>query len=131
MPNEGRVYFGLFGDDFDPESLSIGVAPTRTARKGSPIPKNSSWIFSSEKLQSELIDVYEMSSALIRALKPHAHKIREAMQAHHLEAVLEVVLTITPDDSVSTPAVGFDSTVISFLNEVGASIDVDIYRGES
>jgi hypothetical protein len=43
--------------------------------------------------------------------------------------VLEVVLTITPDDSVPTPAVGFDSTVISFLNEVGASIDVDIYYG--
>jgi hypothetical protein len=25
MPNEGEVYFGLFGDDFDPESLSIGI----------------------------------------------------------------------------------------------------------
>lgn len=131
MPNEGRVYFGLFGDDFDPDSLSIGVAPTKTARKGSPIPKQSSWIFSGEKVQSELIDVYEMSSSLIDALKPRAHRIIEAMATHHLEAVLEVVLTITPDDSVSTPAVGFDSTVISFLNQVGASIDVGIYRGES
>jgi hypothetical protein len=131
MPNEGRVYFGLFGDDFNPESLSIGISPTRTARKGSPIPKQSSWIYSSERIQSDLIDVYEMSSALVTALSPHAQQIREAMKKHNLEAVLEVVLTITPDDSVSTPAVGFDSAVISFLHEVGASIDVDIYRGES
>jgi len=131
MPNEGRVYFGLFGDDFDPESLSIGVSPTRTTRKGSPVPKQSSWIYSSDKIQSDLIDVYEISSSVVNVLKPHAHRIREAIQEHNLEAVLEVVITITPDDSVSTPAVGFDSAVISFLQEVGASIDVDIYRGES
>jgi hypothetical protein len=131
MPNEGRVYFGLFGDDFDPESLSIGVAPTKTARRGTPTPKQSSWIYSSEKVRSDVIDVYGMSSSLVAALQPHAHRIREAIRKHNLDAVLEIVLTITPDDSVSTPAVGFDSKVISFLNEVGASIDVDIYRGES
>lgn len=106
MPNEGRVYFGLFGDDFDPESLSIGISPTKTARKGSPIPKQSSWIYSSERVQSDLIDVYEMSSALALALRPYAEQIREAMKKHNLEAVLEVVITITPDPSVSTPAVG-------------------------
>ena len=131
MPNEGRVYFGLFGDDFDPESLSIGISSTETTRKGSPIPKQSSWIYSSERIQSDLIDVYDMSSSLVKTLNPYTHQIREAMQKHELEAVLEVVITITPDDSVSTPAVGFSSAVISFLNDVGASIDVDIYRGES
>lgn len=95
MPNEGRVYFGLFGDDFDPESLSIGISPIKTARKGSPIPKQSSWIYSSERVQSDLIDVYEMSSALALALRPYAEQIREAMKKHNLEAVLEVVITMT------------------------------------
>ena len=70
MPNEGRVYFALVGDDFNPESLSIGISPTRIARKGSPFPKQSSWIYSGERIQSELIDVYEMSSALVKALSP-------------------------------------------------------------
>jgi len=45
--------------------------------------------------------------------------------------VLEVVLRITLDETKSTPAIGFDSRVISFLNRVGASIDIDTYRGES
>jgi len=131
VSNEGKVYFGLFGSDFDPESLSIGVAPTKTTRKGIPIPKHSSWIYSGEKERGDVIDVYKLSSSLVAALQPHTHNIREAIRKHKLEAVLEVVLTITPNDSVSTPAVGFDSNVIAFLNEVGASIDVDIYRGES
>ena len=129
MSNEGRVYFGLFGDNFDPEALSIGVSATKTARKGTPIPKQSSWIYSSEKVQSDLIDVYKMSSAVVSALEPHMQKILEVIEYHKLEAVLEVVLTITPDDSVSTPVVGFDPNVISFLNKIGASIDIDIYRG--
>jgi hypothetical protein len=51
-------------------------------------------------------------------------------QPKTLEAVLEVVLTITLDETKSTPAIGFDSRVISFLHEVGASIDIDTYRGE-
>lgn len=131
VPNEGRVYFGLFGDDFDPESLAIGVAPTKTARKAIPIPKQSSWMYSSERVRGEVIDVYKMSASLVADLEPHIQNIREAMQRHSLEAVLEVVLTISPDDSVSTPILGFDQRVIEFLNDVGATIDVDLYRGES
>ena len=131
MPNEGRVYFGLFGDDFDPESLAIGVSATKTARKATPFPKQSSWIYSSAKVQSDVIDVYKMSAAVVAALEPHAQKIREAIHRHNLKPVLEVVLTMTPDESISTPIVGFDQNVIAFLNSVGASIDIDIYRGES
>ncbi len=73
--------------------------------------------------------MYELSTAVVAALTPYTDKIKDAMQRHHLEAVLEVILTITQDDSVEIPAVGFDMNVISFLSDVGASIDVDIYRG--
>jgi uncharacterized protein DUF4279 len=106
MSNEGEVYFGLFGDDFDPASLSIGIAPTRTRRKA-------------------------MASTLVGALEPHADRVLEAKRAFGLEAVLEVVLTITRDQAKSTPAIGFDSRVIAFLHRIGASIDIDTYRGES
>jgi len=44
---------------------------------------------------------------------------------------LEVVLTVTPDDSKSTPAIGFESEVIAFVHKVVATIDIDTYRGES
>ncbi len=131
MPNEGRVYFGLFGSDFDPDALDLGIASTETRRRGDPRPKLSSWIFSSDKVVADLVDVYSMSAALVALLEPHAERIIAAMKAHELEAVLEVVLTISPDDSISTPAIGFDETVVSFMARVGGSIDVDTYRGES
>jgi len=71
-----------------------------------------------------------LASSLVDALEPHADRILAAKQAYGLEAVLEVVLSIAADEKESTPAIGFDRRVISFLNKVGASIDIDIYRGE-
>src|SRR5687767_6847896 len=129
MPNEAEVHFGLFGE-FDPDQVSLGVAPTRTRKKGVPGPKHSSWEYSTGKVRGEVVDVYEMASGLARALEPHTGKILEAKRALGLEAVLEVVLTFSLDEQASTPAVGFESHVISFLDSVGASIDVDTYRGE-
>jgi hypothetical protein len=131
VPNEGRVYFGLFGSDFDPEALDLGIAPTKTQRRGNPRPKLSSWILSTEKVVSDVVDVYSMSSALVVSLAPHAESIITAMKDHNLSAVLEVVLTISPDDSISTPAIGFDASVVNFMARVGGSIDVDTYRGAS
>ena len=131
MPNEGRVYFGLFGSDFDPESLDLGIRPTKTQRRRDPRPKHSSWILSTDKVVSNVVDIYSMSSALVQSLLPFEEKIVAAMKAHHLEAVLEVVLTISADDSISTPAIGFDSVVVSFVSRVGGSIDIDTYRVET
>jgi|SRR5439155_4715634 len=102
-----------------------------TKRKAYPTPKHSWWVYSTGKLQDDVIDVYDMASSLVATLEPHADRIVEAKRAYGLEAVLEVVLRITLDETKSTPAIGFDSRVISFLNRVGASIDIDTYRGES
>lgn len=44
-----------------------------------------------------------------------------------LYAVLEVVLYISTDDAVSTPAIGFSNRVLAFLADVNASIDIDTY----
>lgn len=130
MTNEGEVYFALYGGDFDPDEVSrlVGIEPTSTRHKGEPRPKHSSWKVSSGKVENDIIDVYEMSSTLVSRLQPYAEKIATVKQHMKLEAVLAVVLRITTDDSISTPAIGFESEVISFLNAVGASIDVDTYR---
>lgn len=130
MTNEGRVYFMLWGDDFDPDEVTryIGFEPTTIMRKGNPKPKRSSWQFSTDKIEDELIDVYEMSAALVSKLKPHTDKISSIKKQLGLDAVLEVVLRITADDNKLTPAIGFGTDVISFLNNVGASIDIDTYR---
>jgi len=47
---------------------------------------------------------------------------------HNLHAVLEVVLWISWDDSIPTPAIGFERSVIEFLFKTGAVIDIDTYR---
>ena len=117
----------------DPDEVTkiIGVEPTKTRRKGNPIPRCTFWEYSTGKIEDEVVDVYEMSSSLIATLAPHADKIIQAKERFGLQAVLEVVLTVTPDESKSTPAIGFESEVIAFLHKVGATIDIDTYRGES
>jgi hypothetical protein len=131
--NEGEVYFCLYGDDFDPDAVTkvIGINPTRTKRKGDPIPRCSSWHYSTGKIENDLVDVYELSSSLIAKLAPYSDNILKVKRDYNLKAILEVVLTISPDDSKSTPAIGFESEVIAFLHKVGATIDIDTYRGES
>ncbi len=130
MTNEAEVYFALFGTDFDPDEVTrlIGMEPTSSKKKAEPRPKHSIWKVSSGRVESDVIDVYQMSSALISSLAPYAERIIGAKQRLGCQAVLEVVLWITTDESKSTPAIGFDHEVISFLHAVGATIDVDTYR---
>ena len=59
--------------------------------------------------------------------KPSQVKLSALRQQFKVEAVLQVVLYITTDETKSTPAIGFEPEVISFLNAVGASVDIDTY----
>lgn len=133
MSNKGYVYFGLYGD-FVPEEVTavIGLRPTRSIRKGEitvRMPsKVSSWQWSSDKSEN-LVDVYEVSRLVIDRLLPFEEGIAQAMKQFNLEAVLQVVIFLSGDDEVSSPALGFDDTVISFLGRLGASVDVDMYKG--
>ena len=130
MTNEGEVYFGLIGGDFDPKEMSdfLGIEPTKAKKKGKPRPKMSYWCISSGKVVGEIVDVYQMCTDLLKIVKPYKEKIILAKEQFQVDAYLEVVLWISTDESISTPAIGFDSEVIQFLNEVGAAIDVDTYR---
>ena len=134
MKNVGEVYLRLYGDDFEPNDVSafLGIEATSALRKGEhrsdiPLPKVSSWEFSSGRFEDEVIDVYDLSENLVAQLAPFASKIAEARKVFHLDCVFQVVLWIDRDESASTPAIGFDSTVVAFLHEVGATVDVDTY----
>ncbi|HEX9173425.1 MAG TPA: DUF4279 domain-containing protein [Telluria sp.] len=135
MMSTGEVYLGLYGDDFEPDDVStfIGLAATRISRKGErrsdiPLPRTSAWKFSTEKIEDDVIDVYEMSESLIARLAPYAPRIIEAKNVFNLTCVLQVVLWIDQDETKSMPAIGFEHAVIDFLKLVGGSIDVDTYR---
>jgi hypothetical protein len=62
------VYFGLFGDDFDPAALCIGVTPTKTRRKGDPTPKFSSWISQCLANLGKVLAVHGFAALDIRRL---------------------------------------------------------------
>lgn len=129
MTNECEIYFGLIGDNFDPNEVTkiIGIKPTKAKQKAEPIPKISYWNYSLGKIENEIIDVYELSSNLVSTLQPYESKIKKAIKQHNLRAVLEVVIWFSTNEEVSTPAIGFDETTIQFLNSIGATIDIDTY----
>lgn len=135
MASIGRVYLGLYGDNVEPNELSalIGLQATRIARKGErnaaiPLPGESAWQFSHGEVEADVIDIYEMSNNLVEQLAPYQARIIEAIRAFGLFAVLQVVLMIDQDETVSMPAIGFDRPVVDFVAAIGATIDIDTYR---
>jgi Domain of unknown function (DUF4279) len=117
MINEAEAYFALRGGDFDPDVVThiIGIAPTSAHRKGAPAQKFAVWKISVDKIVRDVVDVYELSSALVSKLLPYQDRIAKMKEELGLDAVLVVVLWITTDDSKPTPAIGFESEVITFF----------------
>lgn len=135
MTSRGEVYFAMYGDDFEPDEVSslIGLSATGVRRKGErrpevPLPRFSSWQVSSGMVESEVIDVYKISEALVAQLAPFSAKIVEVKTAFNLRCVFQVVLWIDQNEEASMPAIGFESPVIDFIHAVGAKIDIDTYR---
>lgn len=132
--NEGRDYFALDGDDFDPQELTkfLGVEPTTTKLKGSiipgRIPKTNIWELSTDNVVNDYIDVYEMSTELINKLLPIKNLLIEAIDRFNVLPRFEVVLWFSRNEEHSTPAIGFDADTIKFLGEIGAFIDIDTYK---
>jgi len=135
MTSRGEVYFAMYGDAFEPNDVTahIGLSPTGVRRKGErrpevPLPRNSSWEVSIGRLESDVIDVYEMSEDLTAQLTPFIAKIVEAKSLFNLSCVFQVVLWIDQNEEASMPAIGFEPPVINFIHAVGAKIDIDTYR---
>ena len=132
--NEGRVYFALDGDNFEPDELTsfLGIEPTSVKRKrktqSNRITNFSSWQVSTENTIDEHIDVFKMTQEIIDKLKPAKNLINEAKSRFNVSPRLEVVLWLSIDEEHSTPAIGFEADTIKFLGEIGAFIDIDTYK---
>lgn len=132
--NEGRVYFALDGDDFDPDDVTefLGLEPTNIRRKGSRIrgkvPKMNSWELSTEQVVDEYIDVFELSTKIVSVLKPKLDLIIEAKSKFNAEPRFQVVLTFSTNEEHSTPAIGFEVETTEFLGAIGAFVDIDTYK---
>ena len=127
--NECEVYFCLRGRNFDPSIVkrTIDLEGAIIKPRSDPLPKFSSWIFSTGNKKGDCIDVYHMAADLVSKLEPHRTHIAELKKKLGLEAILEIVLTISKSETLSTPALGFDRTVLDFLSATDATIDIDTY----
>lgn len=132
--NEGRVYFALDGDDFDPDEITefLGLKPTNIRRKGSRVsgksPKVNSWELSTEQVIDQYIDIFEMSSQIVDLLKPKLGLIIEAKNRFKVEPRFQIVLTFSINEEHSTPAIGFEVETTEFLGAIGAFVDIDTYK---
>ena len=132
--NEGRVYFALDGDDFNPDDIThlLDIEPTSVIKKWSKIPNRfpakSSWQLSTDNVVNDFIDVFAMADSIIEILKPEKPRIMEVIERFSLIPRLEVVLWFSIDEEHSTPAIGFEPNTIKFLGDIGAFIDVDTYK---
>ncbi|MFK5971138.1 MAG: DUF4279 domain-containing protein [Candidatus Marithrix sp.] len=132
--NEGRVYFALDGDDFNPDDVThlLDIEPTFIVRKWSKIPNRipvkSSWELSTDNVVNNFIDVFSMADSIIEILKPKKQKIIQAIEKFSLRPRLEVVLWFSINEEHSTPAIGFEANTIKFLGDINAFIDIDTYK---
>ncbi|MCV6637190.1 DUF4279 domain-containing protein [Candidatus Albibeggiatoa sp. nov. NOAA] len=139
--NECYVYFAFRGDDFNPDDITkeLGISPTSVMIKGSRIPgkvpRANAWRLSTETVKDnttdiDFIDVYEMALEVVNQLKSSVDIINQIKQKYNAVTVLEVVMWISVNDELSTPAVGFELDVLDFLVQTRTTIDMDIYRNE-
>ena len=132
--NEGRVYFALYGDDFDPDEMTeyLGIEPTSVEHKGSRIPekfpRTNSWELSTSEVVSEYIDVFDMATEVVNQLKHKKNLIIKAKKKFKVSPKLAVVLMLSMNKDHSLPAIGFEVETIEFLGEIGDFIDIDTYK---
>lgn len=138
MSNEALVYFALKGENFDPDRFTelSGLSPTDVLRKGTPRKCGRGtytfgmWEISMGWEKNDVLIIHDIVDELVGRIDGYAEKIASAVADQGLRAVLEVVLYVSMDERISTPALGFSTKTIAFLSRVGAEIDVDIYRNE-
>lgn len=132
--NEGRVYFALDGNDFDPDDITkfLGLEPTNIRRKGSRIPgkvpRMNSWELSTDQVIDESINIFELSTQIVSILKPKLDLIIESKSRFNAETRFQVVLTFSTNEECSTPSIGFEVETTRFLGAIGAFVDIDTYK---
>jgi hypothetical protein len=122
--NECKMYFEVSGNKFNfTNFISIDSSDLYIINENT-----DSWSISSTLIKSEVIDIYDMCDSLINQLLPYENKLADVIQANNLISKLEIVLWISTDSSISTPAIGFNSESINFFSKMGSFIDIDTYK---
>jgi len=137
MPKSNSyVYFAFQGDNFDPNLVTteLGIEPTdswRTGESGKYIQQQKYSCWQLKSTSDELLDMDKLVTEVVSQLSEKIELINNLKQRLNLDTVLSIVLYININEEQSTPYLGHNSEVISFLHRTGTTTDVDIYRYNS
>ena len=130
------VYFAFQADNFDPNVVTteLGILPTDSWRTGEPGKYIHEQKYSCWQLKStshELLNMDKLVNEVVSQLSEKTELINNIKQRLDLDTALSIVMYIDINEAQSTPYLGHNSEVISFLHRTGTTTDVDIYRYNS
>jgi hypothetical protein len=128
----GRVYFaiGTEDDHFDIHTFNryLTIQPTNFRKKFEKgnLPVSTIWEYASEELKNPFY--FEEIEKLIDLLEKHISEfIHLKIENPSIDYVLQVVIYLGDE----TPGLHFSERTIKFINDIGGTIDCDIYNANS
>jgi hypothetical protein len=127
-----RIYLCFHGEFFDPAEVTrrLGIEPTTSFRPGDPITKDGQgrrrgygWMLKVD--ERETIEIDDMLRKLKEQFDVPGVVVRELCKDLNLKPV--VICGVGQHESaVTTPTLFFSTTFLSWVVEMGASLDVDV-----
>ncbi|RCW31950.1 DUF4279 domain-containing protein [Marinilabilia salmonicolor] len=134
-----KATLSVFGEKFSPKNFStyIEINPTEIWNKGDEILSRSglerktstkrfrkefAWEYSLGFIETLYFD--EIANKLESIFRSKALFIKSYIEKHNLNSKIEVVVEIKKDQ---VPSLFLSNSFISFLNDLGAEIDFDLY----
>lgn len=124
------VYFSIYSDEFDLNEVThlMELTPTRVREKGiipegRKIPSvETSWTLSTEYEHS--YDINVQLNKIINLLKGKEKALKTIKDKFDVNFNFEIVIKI---ENKETPGIFFEKDTLNFINNIGATIDIDTY----
>lgn len=131
---EIKCYLTIFGEEFDSKKFSESIKLDQStfwikgdkSKNTKFIRKQSGWKYSTPYIETLYIE--EVFGLILTKFSSKKEIIKKAINEHNAKVKLYIVLEIFDGN---TPAVYFDREFLSFINEIEAEIDFDIYASQN
>lgn len=120
----------ILSNELNPEFVTerLNLMPTESWMKGDDIAgrdykrKETCWSISTE--YEESFDINDQLSKLITILQDKKDALLELKNQYDMQYIIEVVVRIRNEEA---PAMYFERECITFINDIQAVIDIDLY----
>ena len=125
-----KAEFLIFSNELHPNIITekLEINPTQSWVKGDDIKgknhkkEDNCWIISTE--YEESLDINNQLSQLLVILQDQKEMLIEFKKKYDMKYIVEIVVKIRDEQ---TPAMYFERECITFINDIQAVIDIDLY----